>query len=493
MGIVKRQGIKASLLVYIGFALGAVNLLVLFPHFFSEEQVGLTRVLNSTIVTFTNLCLLGLPAVIVKFYPYYKDHAKEKNDLMFWSTLIAFVGFITISTVTWYFYPTIVAYFSVKSPLLSDYFYLTFIGGFLLVVYTIFETYSRSNLRNIVPVFLREVGLRIYTGILVLLYALGFIDFNGFIWLLTIYFGIACIVMIIDLGRLSLLKYHITTTKITHRLKGKMFAYGSFIYGGGMFGIIADNVDTFLIAGISGLKSTGVFTVASYISTILQVPQRTISGIATPILAQNWKDKNYANIRYLYEKTSLNQLIFGITIFLGVWLNIDDLFSFLPPAYAEGKYVVLVMCFARILDLGTGINAELLTTSNMWRFSFYTQVIFIGLSIPTNYFLISKFGIVGSAFSNLFAYTAFNSIRFVFIYRKFKMQPFSMNTLYVFLIGFCTYLLIAYIPLTNTRILDITIRCVLVVLCIGIPVLKFKLSEDIYILWNQILIKIKLK
>jgi O-antigen/teichoic acid export membrane protein len=297
--------------------------------------------------------------------------------------------------------------------------------------------------------------------------------------------------MVYDLMRLKLLKFHATTTKLTKRLRSKMFTYGSFIYGGGLFGIIADNVDTFLIAGISGLSSTGVFTVAAYISTILEVPRRTISGVATPILAQSWKNKDYANIQYLYEKTSLNQLIFGITIFLGVWLNIDDLFSFLPPAYAAGKYVVLIMCFARILDLGTGINGEMLTTSNMWRFSFFTQVIFIGLSIPTNYFLISRFGIIGSAYSNLIAYTAFNSIRFIYIYRKFKMQPFSINTLYVFLLGIAAYLFIVNIPLTNIRIVDIIIRGTLVLLCMGIPVLKFKLSEDIYILWHQILNRIK--
>jgi len=491
MGIVKRQGIKASILVYIGFALGAVNLLVLFPVLFTAEQVGLTRVLTSTTITFAQLCLLGLPAVIIKFYPYYKDHAKERSDLMFWSSMISIVGFILMCSLSWFFYPDIIRYFSKKSPLLSEYFYLTFIGGFFLVAYTIFETYSRSNLRNILPVFLKEIGLRIYTSILILLYAIALINFHQFIWLFSVYFAIACAVMVYDLMRLKLLKFHATTTKLTKRLRSKMFTYGSFIYGGGLFGIIADNVDTFLIAGISGLSSTGVFTVAAYISTILEVPRRTISSVATPILAQSWKDKDYANIQYLYEKTSLNQLIFGITIFLGVWLNIDDLFSFLPPAYAAGKYVVLIMCFARILDLGTGINGEMLTTSNMWRFSFFTQVIFIGLSIPTNYFLISRFGIIGSAYSNLIAYTAFNSIRFIYIYRKFNMQPFSINTLYVFLLGVAAYLFIVNIPLTNIRIVDIIIRGSLVLLCMGIPVLKFKLSEDIYILWHQILNRIK--
>jgi hypothetical protein len=73
------------------------------------------------------------------------------------------------------------------------------------------------------------------------------------------------------------------------------------------------------------------------------------------------------------------------------------------------------------------------------------------------------------------------------------MQPFSINTLYVFLIGVLTYLVIAYLPLTGIRIIDIAIRGILVILCMGIPVLKFNLSEDIVILWHQILKKINLK
>ena len=422
MGIVKRQGIKASILVYIGFGLGAINLLVFFPIFFSEEQLGLTRVLASTTLTFAQICLLGLPAVMLKFYPYYNDHAKNNNDLLFWTSLFAFVGFVIASTISWYFYPNIINYFSKKSPLLSEYFYLTFIGGFFLVVYTIFETYSRSNLRSVLPIFLREVGLRIFTLLLIALYYFQFIGFNSFIIYLSVYFSIATIVILIDLFSNTDISFKTTSSKVTKRIKSKMFLYGSFIYGGGIFAIIADNIDTILIAGIAGLKSTGIFTIASYIVTILQVPQRTISSITTPILAKSWKEKDLSNIQYLYEKTSLSQLIFGLTIFLAIWLNIDQLFSFLPSDYAEGKYVVLVLCITRIIDLGTGINGEILITSNFWRFNFITHVLLIALSIPINYYLILKYGIVGSAFSNLIAYSAYNTTRFYFIYKKFDKK-----------------------------------------------------------------------
>ncbi len=487
MGIVKRQGIKASILVYLGFVLGAINLLVFFPIFFSEEQLGLTRVLTSTTLTFAQLCLLGLPAVMLKFYPYYRDHAKKNDDLLFWISLFAFVGFIVVTSITWFFYPKIVAYFSQKSPLLSEYFYLTLVGGFFLVVYTIFETYSRSNLRSVLPIFLREVGLRVFTLVLILLYYFGIIDFKLFIIYFSFYFLIATIVLIVDLVTNTEISFRTTASKVTKRIKGKMFMYGSFIYGGGLFAIIADNIDTILIAGIAGLKSTGIFTIASYIVTILQVPQRTISSITTPILSKSWKDKDYANIQYLYEKTSLNQLIIGIAIFLTIWLNIDQLFSFLPSAYSEGKYVILVLCITRLIDLGTGVNGEILITSNFWRFNFIAHVLLISLSIPINYFLILKYGIIGSAYSNLIAYTLYNSTRFFFIYRKYNMQPLTMNTLYVLLLAFSTYFISILLVNFDNVYLHIAINMLVVLIGFIFPIIYFNISSDLKLLYNQLL------
>lgn len=490
MGIVKRQGIKASILVYLGFVLGAINLLVFFPIFFTEEQLGLTRVLTSTTLTFAQLCLLGLPAVMLKFYPYYRDHAKNNDDLLFWISLFASVGLIIISSIVWFFYPNIVAYFAQKSPMLSEYFYLTLVGGFCLVVYTIFETYARSHLRSVLPIFLREVGLRIFTLALIVLYYFNVIDFELFIIYFSFYFLIATIALVYDLLTNTGISFKMATSKVTKRIKNKMFMYGSFIYGGGLFAIIADNIDTILIAGIAGLKSTGIFTIASYIVTILQVPQRTISSITTPILSKSWKDKDYANIQYLYEKTSLNQLIIGISIFLLIWLNIDQLFSFLPAAYSEGKYVILILCITRLIDLGTGINGEILITSNFWRFNFIAHVLLIALSIPINYFLILKYGIIGSAYSNLIAYTLYNSTRFFFIYKKYNMQPLTINTLYVILLAIATYVVSMLFVKFENIYLHIILNVFVVLIGFIIPIIYFNISSDFKLLYHQVLNRI---
>jgi hypothetical protein len=40
MGVIKRQGIKNTIAVYIGLAIGFLNLIVIQPYFLSKEELG---------------------------------------------------------------------------------------------------------------------------------------------------------------------------------------------------------------------------------------------------------------------------------------------------------------------------------------------------------------------------------------------------------------------------------------------------------------------
>ena len=42
---IQKQSIKSFLVIGIGFVLGALNLLILFPRILSKEQIGLTRLI----------------------------------------------------------------------------------------------------------------------------------------------------------------------------------------------------------------------------------------------------------------------------------------------------------------------------------------------------------------------------------------------------------------------------------------------------------------
>ena len=45
MATIRKQSIYSSIYIYAGFAIGAFNVLFLFPKFFTPEEFGLTRIL----------------------------------------------------------------------------------------------------------------------------------------------------------------------------------------------------------------------------------------------------------------------------------------------------------------------------------------------------------------------------------------------------------------------------------------------------------------
>ena len=74
MGIIQKQGSKSSIYIFIGFIIGAFNMLVLYPYFLNTEQIGLTRAILDTGLTLATLCTFGTIPIINKFGPYYQNY-----------------------------------------------------------------------------------------------------------------------------------------------------------------------------------------------------------------------------------------------------------------------------------------------------------------------------------------------------------------------------------------------------------------------------------
>jgi len=486
MGIVKKQGVFSSLLLYIGFGLGALNAMYFFPNFFTKEQFGLTRLLYTIALTFANLSLLGLGQSMIRFFPFYRDRLeKNNNDLLFLSLTIATIGFVFFGAVIYFFQDFIIDLFAgdavakSKTNLVNDYFYLIYPLTFSLVIFSVFEIYCRSMLKTVFPLVLRDLLFRIFTLIIIVLLAFKIIGFDLFTVLYCSYYFIGAVVIIYYVNHIKELHIVPRVSTVSRRLKGRMFNYSMVMFSGGFFAIIAQNVDTFMIGSIKGLDSIASFTVATYMATLIQIPQRGLTSVVNPLIAKAWKNKDFVLIHSLYKKTSINLMVWSIAAFLLIWFNLDEMFFFLPADYSDGKMVVIIMSISIIIELSTGANTEILVNSGHWRLSFYTQLMVLILLIPINYFLIKSIGIVGSAYSNLIGFFIYNFIRAAIIKVKYNMLPFDMNTLKVLSIAAAVFGVMQFVPNIENVYLSSLVKSILIVGMYASAVIFFKVSEDV--------------
>ncbi|HEX5152129.1 MAG TPA: polysaccharide biosynthesis C-terminal domain-containing protein [Parafilimonas sp.] len=439
MSGIKRQTIQSSIIVYFGFAIGALNMYLYSKHgSFTTDQFGLTRLFFDFAQNIFAFASLGTIPVLYKFYPYFKDNLPDKkNDLLAWVLLVSLAGFVLITLAGIAFEPYVVRKFGERSSLFLDFYYLVFPFSLGYLFFAVLEGYSWALQKTVVSNALKETVIRIITTAFILLYYFKLISFVQFMYLFSTLYLIIAILLVIYLWRIHSFNITFKVSHVTRKFVKKMVGLQFFVFGGICLNAVAVTISAILIASKIGLAATAVFSLATYVANLIEIPQRSITSISTGVLSRAWKDKNYHDINRIYHRSSINMLLFALFIFGNVWLNIEQGINILniQNEYATGLGVVVVLGIAKIIDAGTGVNSVIIATSTFWKFEFYTHVILLGLRIPIAYILIQRYGIIGPAYAELISQVVYNFIRYEFLRRKFNMQPFNAETVYTILLG----------------------------------------------------------
>ena len=468
MGIIQKQGVKSSFYIMLGFVIGAINLLVLFPLFFTKNDQGLVRAIIDIGATLSVFCTLGTLPVVYKFYPFYNQYlGPQKNELPFITLLLNLMGFGLLLIIGWHEKDFIIRKLG-KSPSLAQYFNYVYPYTFFLLLFYWLEAFAWGLRKGVYTNFLRETAIRILTTILIVAFGFHWITLPQFIVLFSFIYAVPVVLLFINLIQSKQWSIRaFTISSVTRRLKGKMISFALFVFAGQFFNLLARTNDTIMIVTLRSLSDASIFAIATYVSAILEIPQRSLNSISIPVLAQSWKDKDFANIKHIYHKSVSNLLVIGLMLFGLIWLNIENLVAFLnwvshkqSGGYDAISKLIFILGIAKLIDLATGVNGQIIGTSNYWKFDFFTNLFYILLSIPLNYYLILNYSLEGLAYSNLIALTLYNSIRFTFLYKKFNLQPYTFKHGLFLLASIGLMLGIHQLPMASNFAVNIAIQSV---------------------------------
>jgi O-antigen/teichoic acid export membrane protein len=494
MSQIRRQSIISSLMVYVGFALGFFNTYLFTKEGgFTKEQYGLTGIFIALANLMFSFANLGMPSYIFKFYPYYEDNLdKKRNDILTWALLVSLIGFCFVVMGGIYFKDLIIFKFGKNSPEFVNYYYWIFPFGLGLTLYSILESYAWQQKESIFTNFLREVLFRGLTTILIICTFIGWLGkFDLFIKIYSFTYLITALFLLFYLIKKGNLHLTIKASIVTKKYAKKILTLVKFIYGGTLVYAVAGVFDTILLASVSvnGLAAVAVYSLAQNMASLIQAPQRGIISSSIAALSKAWKDKDQQRILNIYKQSSINQLIFAVGMFSLIWLNFEDgIFTFhLQSGYIDAKWVFFFIGLMRIVDMGTGVNAQIISTSTLWKFEFVTGVILLSITLPMNYILTKYyFDVMGPAIANLISFTIYNLIRFWYLQKKFSMQPFTLKSFYTIVLGIISYYLCFYLFDSYHGFAWLVIRSVSFIALYGSGTILLQLSSDIIPVWNTL-------
>ncbi|RYZ31033.1 MAG: lipopolysaccharide biosynthesis protein [Chitinophagaceae bacterium] len=499
MSTIRRQSIISSVVVYIGFALGFFNTYLFTRQGgFTKEQYGLTAVFIAAAQLIYAISSLGMASFINKFFPYYKAHLPDrKNDQLTWALFLPCVGFLLVVLLGIIFKDIIINKVLDNSPDLLRYYYWIFPFGFGYTIFLVLEAYAWQQRKAVLSNFLKEVGFRLCITVLIVLTTVGLIhNFSLFISLFSLIYILLAFYILFFFSKKRKLHFTFQKSIVTKKFQKKITGFVVFIWAGGLVFNLATVFDTIVIAAVlpNGVGEVAFFTFAQNISSLIQAPQRAIISAAVGPLSQAWREKNLAKINQIYHRSSINQLLFSCAMFALVWLNFEDgIYTFnLQSQYTAAKIAFLYLGITRIVDMGFGVNAQIIGTSTFWRFEFVTGLILLLLIMPLSYFLVKAMGIMGPAVASLISLTIYNLIRFVFLYRKFKMQPFNLKTVYTILLAAFCFTITLFLFREHRGIQWIVLRSMLFTITFALGTIYLKLSPDVMPVWETIRKRLRL-
>ncbi|HXD77549.1 MAG TPA: lipopolysaccharide biosynthesis protein [Puia sp.] len=492
MSTIRKQSIISSVIVYIGIALG-VLINFIFARWFTPDQYGLINGMFMAIgMVLSFAASLGMPNFIMKFYPYYKDNLPvQENDMVSIAILVSLAGFIVTLVLGAVFRQQIIHFYQAKSAELVKYYWWLFPFGLGITIFSVLEPYGWHLKKSVLTSFLREVAVRVVTLLLIVLYLVGVIgSFGLFVKLYAFTFLSIAVFLGLYLLRSGELHFSFHMSRVTRKFSSKIRALALQSWVGSVFFNLSFYLAQIIIAGLvaGGLSAVGVFTLAQLASSLIQAPQRAVGAASIGPLSRAWKDKDLGRIGRIYHRSAINQLVFSVGMFVLIWINYRDGIEVfhLNPVYMSGQWVFFFIGLARVADLGTGVNSQVIGTSADWRVEVYSGIILVALTIPLNYMLAKEIGIVGPAIADLVTFSVYNAIRWLFLFRKYKLQPFDRKSGYTILLAAGSFILCHELFGRQHGIGWIFARTALFVLVYGGGVLLFQLSEDVLPVWQTI-------
>ena len=490
MGEIQKQSIRGTVFIYAGAIIGFVTSGILFPRLLSTEQIGLVNVLVSYATIFSLIASLGFLATTTKMFPFFRDKNNNHNGFLFLGSSISLIGFVLVGVIFYFVNKYYIFDEKDSADLLQHYSFLIYPLSLFLVLYNFHDNYNKVLFNASRGLFLKEFLLRIVIVCLIIGFAIHVLDFSEFVYLYVASYSIPLFIIMYLLSREGQLSYLPRKEIIDKTLLKPMLSISFFGILTTASAVITFQIDRIMVEDMVGLSAAGIYSTCFFFGTMVILPSRAILKISSTYIADSFRNNDIETISSIYHKTSLNQYILGCLIFIGLWVNDRNIISILGTDFIEGKWVVFFIGLAYLSDMLSGSSTHIISNSDYYKVQSILSFALIVLVVILNLILISFMGLVGAAIATFFAKFLFNLAQFIFIWYRFKLQPYNLKYVYISGVAILAYLVGYFTPSFDNYIFDIAVRSSITATTFIILTYLFNISEELSLAANNLTKKV---
>lgn len=481
MGIVFRQSIKSTLVIFTGVVLGAA-----FTYFSTiiipQDDLGGSRLMLAQGAVLQLLLLMGTGSLVQTFSQRYEGDDPRKPVLITIGLLTPIIV-AALASIPYYFLKSfIVSRYQIGNrPFIAEFYWWIIALTILLSYITQLEHYLASQYKVAASIFMREVVLRVCLIALLIAFYFGWITFYQYIlWMVAVH--LVPLLCLLSLASRTKGFFLSRNWNVFSRADYKEILHYSWYHM--LTGVslnVLSFIDVLLLGPLSpsGFSDVATYTNAQFFIAILVVPYRAMASAAFPKLNEVWLQGDKNILDDLFKRAGLNMLIVAVGMWLLVCSNLHNAVAIFPKGYAGILPVVLILSLGRMIDMSTGLNTELISITRYYKFNFRVSLFLLVVVIVADRICIPKWGLLGAAWVASGALVLFNIIKMIFLYLKTGIQPFSMNSTKIFAAGAIVYGVNLLLPVQGSPFLDALVRSILLVTLFAVLMFILRPSPDL--------------
>jgi len=478
MGIVLNQSLKNTIITYIGFGIGGITTIYLYPYFLGATFYGLTNYVTSSANVIMPLFAIGMQNTLVKFYSQYETN-EEKSRFLSFTVLFPLLLIIPMLLIGLFFYDEILLFLSKKNKIVKSYIWLIPFIGICMAYFEIFYAWARVHMHSVFGNFVKEVGLRLFSLVLLIGIYFNWLTVEGFVYATAVLYFLAFVVTMFYAFSIQKPIFQI---RIPGNAKEILTYTFYIILSGSVANLLLDG-DKIMLNQYMIIDNIAFYSIATFIALVISVPSRAMHQIVYPITAKLMHDNKHDELNDLYKKTSINLQVVGGFVMLCIFVNVNQLYEMIPKEYGGGILVVFMIGLSKYFDLILGNNNAIIFNTKYYRTVLFLGVLLILVAIGLNMIFIPIYGIMGSAFATLLSITLYSIAKLFFVIKRLNLYPFTRQTLYSLCSTFVLFLLFYFWEFPFYPIINIGLKSALLTVLYVYINYKFKISIEI----NQVI------
>ena len=465
MSVVARQSFKYSIIGYLGFLLGTVSAIFIFP--FDMVFYGKLRFVLSATLMLVPFVVFGLSYSNVYFFGKAKEEGKHQN--LFSLSLVGVGINFLIFLLGFFAFFYIFSSFQEDSEL-WDMKRLILPMVLVMSLSAVFNRYISNFKRIVVPNIFENIFPKLANlGAFCLFFFLGTSEKISYGFFLGV-FVLGLIGYVLYTNKLEKIEPDFSTDFVKKdKLWKEILNYSFYGFLGNLGSFLALNISNYMIGEKLSFEENGIYSTVFSVVQLISIPAMGLYNISAPIISKHFADDTIKDLDFYYKKTSLSLFFLGLVLFSCIAVGYPYLTDFMPKSgklLLEAQPLVWVIGFALLFELATGFNSHIISMSKYYRFNIYVMLFLAVLTTSLNFYFINKtsLGILGISISYAVSLTIFNLTKIAFNYYQFKVSPFTIEMLYSVILATLAISLAIVLPNFSNSFLNLVYKPALVLI-----------------------------